>query len=322
MEMRPDQETLTTLVQNATLAPSSHNTQPWLFRIQERSIELYADPSRALVVNDPNQRELMISCGCALMNLRIGAAHAGWGYRIELFPDTETPDLLARFELQEEELACDLSGLFDAMLLRRTYRNRFTSETPAEALQDTLKEAAHLEGVHLEVLAESVRDELIELVKRGDNLQWDSDAWRKELSQWLHGSRRGDGLTVPGLVAPLVRGVVRHFDMGKSMASQDNLLASESPLLLLLWSKRDAREDWLRVGQALQRVLLEGQRHGMQASYLNQPIQVPALRPELESICQIDGHAQMLLRMGFPEETLPASPRRSLDDVLMEADPG
>ena len=61
---------LQTLVQAATLAPSSHNTQPWLFRLEGQVIELLADRTRALPVNDPDDRELTISCGCALFNLR------------------------------------------------------------------------------------------------------------------------------------------------------------------------------------------------------------------------------------------------------------
>lgn len=40
---------LQALVQAATLAPSSHNTQPWLFRLEGTVIGLLADPTaRAL----------------------------------------------------------------------------------------------------------------------------------------------------------------------------------------------------------------------------------------------------------------------------------
>lgn len=316
MNMLPDQSTLQSLLQHALLAPSSHNTQPWYFRLEPDAVQLHLDRERALNVNDPDGRELHISGGCALMNLRVAAVHAGWSYRVELFPDIEQPDYLAHFRLAEDELACDLSGLFEALLLRRTYRNHFKEQIPDRGLVSRLLRAATLEGAQLiEVLAER-RDGVIELVREGDALQWQNEAWRDELAHWLHAGGKGDGLSVPGLVAPLVRGVVRHFDMGRSQAWQDDLLASGSPLILLLSTRNDSRDAWLRAGQALQRVLLEAQRHGLQASYLNQPIQVAELRPRLERLIGIGGHAQILLRLGYPQETLPATPRRIVQEVI------
>ena len=83
------------LIRGAVLAPSSHNTQPWLFRLSESVIDLLADRTRALPVNDPEDRELAISCGCALMNLRVATASLGLRLRVELFPDPKEPDWLA-----------------------------------------------------------------------------------------------------------------------------------------------------------------------------------------------------------------------------------
>jgi len=37
-----------TLVGRAVLAPSSHNTQPWRFRVSDAVIDLFADRARAL----------------------------------------------------------------------------------------------------------------------------------------------------------------------------------------------------------------------------------------------------------------------------------
>src|SRR6056297_3546023 len=77
------------LIARAILAPSSHNTQPWLFEIAGDRIRLIADRTRALPVNDPEDRELAISCGCALFNLRAAAAEDGLGAAVSLLPDPE-----------------------------------------------------------------------------------------------------------------------------------------------------------------------------------------------------------------------------------------
>jgi nitroreductase len=47
------EDVLARCVQDATLAPSIHNTQPWLFGVGDASVDVYADLSRALPVVDP-----------------------------------------------------------------------------------------------------------------------------------------------------------------------------------------------------------------------------------------------------------------------------
>jgi hypothetical protein len=107
------------LVADAPRAPSSHNTQPWRFRLTGTGVELYAERTRALPVNDPNDRELAISCGAALANLTVSAAHHGWRWAVELNP-TDDPDHLASVELTP----ADASGhqLWDAIRTRTTSR--------------------------------------------------------------------------------------------------------------------------------------------------------------------------------------------------------
>ena len=56
-------EKLRFLLNYAVLAPSGHNTQPWLFRLRDDKVELYADRTRGLAVVDPEDRALVISCG-------------------------------------------------------------------------------------------------------------------------------------------------------------------------------------------------------------------------------------------------------------------
>ena len=153
------------------------------------------------------------------------------------------------------------------------------------------------------------------LVAEGDGVQWSNPSWRRELAAWMHPRRKGDGLTVPALAAPLARLVIRTFDMGGGVAPRDRELAEESPLMVVMGTDSDSHEDWLKAGQALQRVLLRGCKEGLQASYLNQPIQVPPLRSKVQNLVR-GGFPQVILRFGYPEEEVSASPRRPLEEVL------
>ena len=78
-------------VEQAVLAPSSHNSQPWTFRVDEDSVDLFADPSRKLSAADPEGRELVISCGAALVNLELALAHKGRKADVAFLPDSEEP---------------------------------------------------------------------------------------------------------------------------------------------------------------------------------------------------------------------------------------
>jgi hypothetical protein len=316
--VNPSASQLQALVQAATLAPSSHNTQPWLFRLDGPVVELLADRTRALPVNDPHDRELTISCGCALLNLRIAAAAAGLDASVELLPDAADADLLARVRLAPSAAAQADAELSAAMAERRTTRERFASAAVDPKALRHLVDAAQSEGATLTVLAtEDQRQGAAALVAEGDALQWANPSWRRELAAWMHPRRRGDGLTLPALAIPVAQIVVRTFDMGHGVAAKDRQLADESPVLAVLSTEGDMPHDWLAAGQALQRLLLVGVRLGLQASYLNQPVQVAALRPKLQQLTGRPGHAQLLLRIGSPMKALPAAPRRPVFDVVV-----
>lgn len=305
------------MIGRAVLAPSSHNTQPWFFRLSESAVDLCADRTRALPANDPEDRELAISCGCALMNLRAAAASAGLHVQVRLLPKPEEPDLLARISLSEQSgVPADDAQLADFIEMRRTYRKRFAPREVSASDRDQLIKATRQEGAHLvPLLTEEVRQKTAALVAEGDAIQWANPSWRRELAAWMHPRRQGDGLTMPALAVPVAQLVVRTFDMGGGVGAKDRQLAEASPLLAVLSTESDHPRDWLLAGQALQRTLLIGCRHGLQASYLNQPVQVGSLRPKLQDLVGA-GFPQILLRIGYPLEEMSPAPRRALDDVI------
>ncbi len=313
-----DRETARTLLASAVLAPSSHNTQPWAFRLRDGGIDLLADRTRALPVNDPEDRELTISCGCALFNLRVAAAHEQVPLRITLLPDGHDSDRLAAVEMASSgPVPAELAALWGALALRRTYRKTFADAAVPDAQVAALSDTAASERAWLKTLDScGTRHAMAALVAEGDAIQWAMPSWRRELAQWMHPRRHGDGLSLPGLVVPVAQAVVRSFDMGHGVGARDQQLADASPLLAVLGTEADGPEDWLLAGQALQRVLLTACTLGLQASYLNQAIQVAGQRPRLQQLVGEPGFAQILLRLGYPIDPVPATPRRPLESVI------
>jgi len=311
----------------AVLAPSGHNTQPWLFRVAGGVVSLYADRTQALAVVDPDDRALVISCGAALFNLRVALRR--FGYRddaCEPLPDPDDADLLARIRLVEgapaspEEIA-----LFEAIPNRRTTRAAYEPRDVSVELQRDLEADAAREGAWLHLAAGAERRTIADLIAEGDRAQMADKRFRRELAAWVHPNRsrstrgmRGYGFGFGDLMSHAGPLVIRTFDIGKGQAAKDHELAERSPLLAVLGTEHDSPPAWLAAGQAMQRILLHAVAHDLTSSFLNQPVEVDALRPRLaQTIGRSGDHPQLVMRLGHGPE-VEHSPRTSVDDVLLE----
>jgi hypothetical protein len=303
----------------ATLAPSSHNTQPWHFRVRGECIELIADRSRALPVSDPEDRELTISCGAALFTLRLAVAARGYTAFVETLPAAADPDLLARVTPVTGYFhhIADTAALGQAVQQRRTYRKPFAREAVPESVVRNLCEAATLEGATLVALdSESQRRTAVELIEQADQQLWQDPHWRRELAAWMHPRRRAEGFGIPGLAQAAAQLVARSFDIGSGTPARGEQILEGSPLLVVLGSPADTPADWLAAGQALQRILLRACADGLQASYLNQPLHLPGLREKVAQLAPRAGVPQLLLRIGRPEDELAPVVRRPFEQVI------
>ncbi|WP_428266835.1 Acg family FMN-binding oxidoreductase [Haliangium sp.] len=316
----PQRDRLAFLVRYAILAPSSHNTQPWLFEVSDDAIALRADYSRTLRVIDREGRQLAMSCAAALYNLRLAMRHFGHTDEVEMLPEPDDLSLIARVRPGVARAPdAETEKLFEAIPHRHTNRQPFEIRPVSEALSDALTAAAEAEGAWLARLDPNSKSEAAALIAAADRIQFQSKDFRRELSEWLSPGRshRRDGIPTelksdqPLGAEPLV---VRTFDLGKSVAAKEHELASGSPMLAVLGSEGDRLPDWLRVGQAMQRILLLARVHGLSASFLNQVLEVEELRPKLR-VPGKQGFPQLILRLGFGPEA-PATPRRTLDEVL------
>jgi hypothetical protein len=305
------------MIGRATLAPSSHNTQPWRFVATESCIEIWADRQRALQFNDPHHRELTISCGCALLNLRIAAEERGLRAYAKLIPNSDRVDLLASISFSRLTDDYTRVNLADAIDKRHTYRRRYLSTPVAQSDIIELAQQAALEHAQLHHFADAKdRNHVESLVVQADTLQWSDPSWRKELALWVRSRKEGEGFTVPTLVLPIVRGAVRNIDPSNLVAKQEPDLAQASPILLMIATETDTVIDWLIAGQALQRVLLAAAVRGLQASYLNQAIQIQTTRPKVATLVVEGCCPQVLFRLGTPALNVEATPRRELADTM------
>lgn len=320
-----DERCVERIVGAAVLAPSGHNTQPWRFARRGSTIELFADRTRALPVVDPDDRELVISCGCALQNMEIAARAMGRLPLTEILPDAANPDLLARVSIAERGPVDDeAAALFACIPRRRTNRGAYDAEPIAPRVITRIAEAAAAEGTRLAVATDpELKGALADLVAEGDRIQMADLRFRRELAAWIvsnHSARRdgvpGYGFGMSDLMAMMGPLVVRSFDIGRSQAAKDRELAEGSPALCVLLTEGDGPRDHLVAGRAHQLATLVALSEGLWTGYLNQPIEVEGLRPRVTAAVGDTGHPQLLTRIGRGDAPDP-TPRRPLAEVLV-----
>lgn len=314
------------LLNYAVLAPSERNSQPWLFRVCDDCIELYADRNRELPVVDPEDRELTMSCGATLFYLRIAMRHFGYEGEVEEFPDPEDPDLLARVGLGGTREPSHLEeAVFEAIPKRHTNRFPFSNDPVPEELLYKLEAAARQEDAWLHVVvATGEHYSVADLIAEADQQQWSDRQFRAETTEWIHLDSDPGSDGIPGYAFPLDEVdpaigplLMQAFDMSGRVSSRDYKLAIGAPLLAILGTNGDEPSDWLHAGQALANVLLRATAEGVSAGFFNQPIEIPEMRKMLRETTGVDGYPQLMLRLGYGHETRP-TPRRKPDDVAIK----
>jgi hypothetical protein len=309
----------------ATLAPSVHNTQPWSFVLTESALDLYADPARQLRVLDPTGRQMLVSCGCAVLNARASLAASGYHGTAELFPNPEEPNLVARLtgRVDRSPDTDPLAALDAVAELRRTNRRRFADDpVPDELLEGLVAAAESEQAMLVPIRREEDRIAVAVVQQRADREQNSDPAYRAELRAWTTDDPdRSDG--VPALAVPHT-GVaqddvpIRDFDTRGTGGLPTETHSSIKQCMVLIGTAADDAMAWVSAGQALERVLLEITRHGFVASTLTQAVEVPATREALRNQLHLSMYPHVLLRIGRAPTT-PAPRRRRLVDMLTES---
>lgn len=234
-----------------------HDVHAWRFVVAPGLIEVRADPARFRPADDPAARSLHLSCGAALVNLRLAAAQLGHEAVVRHLPSPERRTLLAAVRLAGRHRVTRSERLLYAAALRPRQTSSEQNASPP------------LEGgtrLPLPVLNELVEEARLE----GASLR-----------------------PVPGV--------------GRQHA--------------VLTTAGDSLTDWLRAGQALQRVLLAGTARSVSVSVSVSFRRGPSDLPGVRDIVQPGEVPQVTLTLA-PLSPAPVRPPALIEPAEDREDEG
>ncbi|MGE0886207.1 MAG: Tat pathway signal protein [Blastocatellales bacterium] len=311
------------LVRYATMAASSHNTQCWKFRLADEQISILPDWQRRCPAVDPDDHHLFVSLGCAAENLSLAAA--AYGKYADVRFDAGSGEAIVVGLKPSNAIA---SPLFKAIPNRQCTRNEYSGRKVNGDDLKLLVDAARGNGVELVLITEhNGIENILDYVVRGNTAQLNDEAFVKELVSWIRFSddeavRLGDGLfsrssgnpAIPRwLGTKLLNFVLTAKNENDKYARQ---IRSSSGIAVFV-SEQNDKQHWVETGRSYERFALQATALGIKNAFINQPVEVSELRPQLASYLGLGvRRPDLVVRFGYGDE-MPKSMRRPLDQVIV-----
>jgi len=311
------------LVRYATLAPSSHNTQCWTFRLQEQAIVIAPDLARRCPSVDPDDHHLHVSLGCAAENLAHAALAAG--LHAEARFDAAG---LGAIAVHLEATRASVTPLFQAISERQCTRGDYDGKPVSTDELRLLERAGTGNGVRVMFITErSGMEKVLEFVVSANTAQLGDAAFVAELKSWIRFSaaeaqRSGDGLFAGTTGSPVLPRWLASPLMGLFLTpkSENERYAQQvrsSSGIAVFVSEANDKAHWIEAGRCYERFALQATALGIRNAFLNQPVEVGAIRPQFVSALGLGSQRPDLVMRFGRGPSMPLSMRRPVQSVLL-----
>lgn len=328
--LNDNKEKVQFLLRFASLAPSSHNSQPWKFKIPtENSIEVYADTNRALPNSDKNHRQLILSIGCAIKNILVAADY--FGFKAELFLENNLTDAniflspLATIKFSSvRSTANDKDHLIHYILKRHANRFTYSDRSPDSHFLEKIKSLS-TNNVRIDIISVfETRKQIADCIINAGIAAMNDNGFRKELSQYVKNNYTHsyvgmplEGFGVPGAISLIAPFLMSYINMNKINQKDDRkTLMSGASQFLLINSSEDGPRTWLNVGLVIEEVWLEAAKYNIDMAVYGAPIQIGEYYKDLQKILGTDLRPQFCARFGYSEKSFRLSPRLPVKNIF------
>ena len=322
----------------AILAASPHNTQPWIFGVSDRAVDVFVDESRNTGAVDPLGREQYVGLGCAVENLLLGCQARGLVPTLTVLPDGPGGARVAHVDLTDGPPSS--SVLYEAIGSRHTNRGPYDGRSvPAETLA-ALVDLTQISGVSVQWLTEpAARTAMGELLVDAAEALIADEQQSRDGFVWFRSSnddvqRYRDGLVLDGQgLSPLVLGMAKllpastRTDGDRFWVEQTRTVHTPTAAAygVITVDRPDDRGNQLAAGLLLQRIHLDATSRGIALQHMNQITEridreattgaAPTFAPRFAALLAAGAHPLLTFRVGYPMRSAHPTPRRGLAEV-------
>jgi hypothetical protein len=315
-----DASILNTILEVATNAPSSHNTQPWKVKISNTTLRVGYDPKRQLFVGDPNKRELFMSLGCFIESIVLSAEDEGWSTMVKY--DENEPENLATISFVEaKEIG---QHHWEGLILdRRSDRNFYsTDKVSNENAMQLLGQRT--DDCELYLYESDEEKDFFAKMTFESTLEIMSDkSFRMELASWVRNNwtKKPDGMPayaqgMPGVVSLFAKFFIENIPaVPKDQAKKDSSRVRKSSHIGLLCIDSENIPNLIECGRLYQRLCLVALSLGIKTSAISAAVINTKTNEKIVGRFNLKKKPVILMRFGYSTSKPKSLPRLSVSQI-------
>lgn len=279
-------ETIEEILRLAVNAPSGHNCQPWKFDIKDTFLFVWNMANKDKTLFNYKQRGSLISHGALIENIAIIASGYGYGVYVELFPNDQEEDLVAKLYFTESTKRYYFEKLLPYVL------NRVTNRRPYQLVPAIKKHLEELESIFVPTRQKGFDIRFVDTNKNiwrasrafsvGDRMLFENQSIHKALFSNVNWSldeemKKREGLFVGTKeLSSFERIIFRYvlsnwslinimkcIEIGEKASRKRQRLYASSSAIGLIVAPDDSYQSFVQSGRLLQRVWLTATSLGL-----------------------------------------------------------
>lgn len=301
----------------AVLAPSTHNIQPWLFKVDKNKCSLYLNKELILPYTDPLDRCAYISMGCCLENLLTAANYYGYSYKVNYVFD-KTTNLIVEIEFSNRgSVNNNFKQLTDAILKRTNSRGVWQDKKIDESILNKIKDTQNQiteADISFITDAETIKS-LAHLTATGMKMAHAQKKFRLEMSKWINNnfSKKKDGMPgysmkMPDFISLFLPKLLSKFNLGGILSKLNYKSVLSAPLVCVFSGDANPRV-WEKIGEQAEKIMLIAASEGMTAAVYVASVEIGELGNEVQKVIGCNALPQFFLCVGYMPKPKRLTPR-------------
>lgn len=319
------EEQIKFLVGFAILAPSGHNSQPWKFKINKNSLEIFTEFSRSLPKSDPLGKQLCISLGCLLENFCIAADFYDFETIVNFTGNITGNFPMIKILLKKNITSKDKTNhLINFITKRVTNRSPYQTNSLPENFINKINSLSSDKYKIFITQDPILKNKLINNVISAQIKTMRRNEFRQELSELMKPNYTKSKIGMPGFVfdIPLPLSIlsslmVKYINMSILNKKVDINILKKTPAFITITSLENSKSAWLESGRLFERIWLLAVSEGLSCAPNAAPIAEQENTKVHQNILNTNLFLQVFTRVGVADKITSHTPRLKPQEVII-----